>query len=143
MIPGRYLGLTSAVDRGLLFALVMQGMAKCEAGAWVFLHTSNFFSPLVHPAVWWAGVRFRWAQGMVTAQLDSATSPSCFYLFLVKHGNSPVFLERQPLPPQFQVICRMPSAWGRDSPGPGLGDKWGGCPMEAEQHLWVWSSSNK
>lgn len=79
----------------------------------------------------------------VTAQLDPATSPSCFYLFLVKHGNSPVFLERQPLPPQFQVICRMPSAWGRDSPGPGLGDKWGGCPMEAKQHLWVWSSSNK
>lgn len=61
----------------------------------------------------------------------------------VQHEIGSVFLERQPLPSHFQVICCMPSAWDGDLPDPVLGNEQAGYPMEAEQHLQVWSPINK
>lgn len=61
----------------------------------------------------------------------------------IQQGNGCVFLERQPLPPHFWVICHVPGALDGDLPGPGLGDERGGCPVAAGQHLWVRFPTNK
>lgn len=59
-----------------------EGMAKCEAEAWGFLHTSDVSSPRVCQAAWRAGAVFLWARGTVAMQSGAVSHEG-----VVQHGN--------------------------------------------------------
>lgn len=144
VIHGRDSGLTSLADRGAHGLPAVTTRANCEADAQGYLHTSNISSLWLCLAEWQAGAVFCGHGGHAVCPCRQPwTLLPLRGEGAVQHEIGCVFLERQPLPSHFQVICHMPSSWYGDLPIPGLGNEQGGYPMEAEQYLEVWSPTNK